>query len=808
MTNLVYMKKLLLSVFILILTSTSSWSQNIVYPWRATTAIVKSGENFEVWFNALPGQTVNSVELKGPYNAVNTTISSVSGDWVYDQMSGNKYNTKITVTVPTNSPADRYDLILKTTSGDVTSYGGVKIVKDYKSDYYLMHISDGHIYQNGYDSDAILKRKSAMLEMANIMDVQVLIETGDNMYNVRNHPEREEYFFLGNSTINTIGVSKISAATFITPGDHEGLNANDFAQGTAQENADFVNDYWGLQNHSFKYGNARFMNINNAWALSATNPGAHQYQIDDAITWLNGAGSGGNFFLTAGHVYDKMHSFINANTKLSLVLAGDKHHVYTTNPFSFTTGSPTIAFIAGSMREHFTFNLFRINNATGAYTNPAGPAGYANALFSGDLQVPSTWVPNLSMTYSASNDGTVDTNTATIENKFSFPILGAKVRFVVPKGQTYSATNGTIDQEFDGAQFHIIDVLTDVAADSSIQVYIAPGMGIDLCPLDPNKTTPGICGCGVPEGTCTINVTSLSISPTSAKLFLKVTKQITSTILPDTATDKSIMWSTSDASVATVDTNGLVTAVGAGNAIITAITTDGGFTATSNITVIADTNVFQAEDAELRGALVVANQPDYRGTGFVDYTNTTNDFIKWTIYSPTTENYNLTFRYASSTVRPLKLTINGVDVIPSLAFPATGSFAVWGTHMVSQLLTTGNNVITLTAIGSSGGNFDELTISKTLGLGDIEKNQMNKTVKISPNPLTDGILSVGSDGFDDDTNVRIIITNATGQKLYEKTVRDPCGNDINLAGKLADGVYFVTLESDQAKITKKLIVKQ
>ena len=86
--------------------------------------------------------------------------------------------------------------------------------------------------------------------------------------------------------------------------------------------------------------------------------------------------------------------------------------------------------------------------------------------------------------------------------------------------------------------------------------------------------------------------------------------------------------------------------------------------------------------------------------------------------------------------------------------------------------------------------------------------QTKKTLKIFPNPLTNNILSVGSDGFDDDTNVRIIITNASGQKLYEKTVRDPCGNDIDLKEKLVDGVYFITLKPDQQKITKKLIVKQ
>ncbi len=471
---------------LLILSSTTTaWGGNIVYPWRSTTAIVKSGAAFEVWFNADGGQSVNSVKLKGPYNEVNATMSIVKGNWIYDPLSGNTYNHKITVTVPAGTPADRYDLVLTTTTGDVISYGGVKVVTKFKDEYYILHISDGHLYQSGYDTDVLLKKKSTMIDIANIIDAQIIIETGDNMYNVRNHPEREVYYFLGNDAIGTKGMAKASAATFLTPGDHEGLNANDWVQATVQENADFVNDYWGLQNNFFKYGNGRFMTLNNAWGTSLTSNGEHQYEVEDAKAWLAGEGAGGNFFLTAAHCYNKMHHFINESKPLSLVLAGDKHHIYTANPYPFTTGSAVVAYITASIRDHFAFNLYKINNINGTFTTPTGTNGATNVLFSGDEANPATWVPYLKLTWSNENNGKSGTNTATIDNKFNFPITGAKVRFVVPKGYAYNVTNGTKEQEFDGTSVHVVDVTLDLTPNSTTEVSISSG------PLGLNSIKPG-----------------------------------------------------------------------------------------------------------------------------------------------------------------------------------------------------------------------------------------------------------------------------------------------------------------------------
>ncbi|MBB6735973.1 S-layer homology domain-containing protein [Cohnella sp. CBP 2801] len=59
---------------------------------------------------------------------------------------------------------------------------------------------------------------------------------------------------------------------------------------------------------------------------------------------------------------------------------------------------------------------------------------------------------------------------------------------------------------------------------------------------------------------------------------------MTATVAPENATNKNVTWSSSDANVATV-ANGVVTPVSAGTATITVTTQDGGYTASSTLTV-------------------------------------------------------------------------------------------------------------------------------------------------------------------------------------------------------------------------------
>ena len=97
-------------------------------------------------------------------------------------------------------------------------------------------------------------------------------------------------------------------------------------------------------------------------------------------------------------------------------------------------------------------------------------------------------------------------------------------------------------------------------------------------------------GSGNLTATCTITirvpVTSVSISPTTTTVNTGSTKPFTATVLPSNATNKTVSWSSDNTSVATVNSLGVVTGISAGSTMIRAQTVDGGFAATSAVSVV------------------------------------------------------------------------------------------------------------------------------------------------------------------------------------------------------------------------------
>ena len=72
-----------------------------------------------------------------------------------------------------------------------------------------------------------------------------------------------------------------------------------------------------------------------------------------------------------------------------------------------------------------------------------------------------------------------------------------------------------------------------------------------------------------------IPVSAISVTGASATVEEESTLQLTASVTPNNATNQTVTWSSNHTSIATVNTNGLVTGVSAGEARITATATDG-----------------------------------------------------------------------------------------------------------------------------------------------------------------------------------------------------------------------------------------
>lgn len=106
-----------------------------------------------------------------------------------------------------------------------------------------------------------------------------------------------------------------------------------------------------------------------------------------------------------------------------------------------------------------------------------------------------------------------------------------------------------------------------------------------------------------PHGTTT-PVTALKFGKTSVSININKAKtlQLSVTVVPDNASNKAVLWSSSDTSIAKVDTKGLVTVQKEGKAIITATAADG-----SGVKATCEVNVLTTDaNAALEGLKIYA----------------------------------------------------------------------------------------------------------------------------------------------------------------------------------------------------------
>ena len=121
--------------------------------------------------------------------------------------------------------------------------------------------------------------------------------------------------------------------------------------------------------------------------------------------------------------------------------------------------------------------------------------------------------------------------------------------------------------------------------------------------------------------------TFIALNKTSASLKATETLTLAATVLPENATNKSVIWKSSNEAVAVVDENGEVTAVAVGEAIITATTADGSnLSATCKVTVIPTLAVsIELDQTEAS----VEEKSDLQLTATILPEHTTNKEVAW-----------------------------------------------------------------------------------------------------------------------------------------------------------------------------------
>ena len=135
-----------------------------------------------------------------------------------------------------------------------------------------------------------------------------------------------------------------------------------------------------------------------------------------------------------------------------------------------------------------------------------------------------------------------------------------------------------------------------------------------------------------------INVTGVDLNLNSINMAVGENKTLTAAIIPSNATNKNVTWATSDKSIATVDGNGEVYAVSAGEAMITVTTIDGGYTATALIIVGEE----EASSDRVTGLVI---EPETMNLSEGDISNLTA-----VVYPVTAKNRNVTWKSSNESV--------------------------------------------------------------------------------------------------------------------------------------------------------------
>lgn len=308
-----------------------------------------------------------------------------------------------------------------------------------------------------------------------------------------------------------------------------------------------------------------------------------------------------------------------------------------------------------------------------------------------------------------------------------------------------------------------------------------------------------------------VAVTSVSLSPSTASLTVGGTQQLTPTVLPSNATNKSVSYSSNNTGVATVNSSGLVTAVSNGTATITVTTADGNKTSTCAVTVsTASGNYFTIKNKWTNNYL-------YDTGANVGYGPTVaNNNYKWEKVA-----VDATYFIIKNVGTGDIMHIENLNGAVQCTAGSTGWWsAQWSTENVDGTWVriknrwqTGSMIHIENLNGSAQyigaqnnwesaqWQFQNTIASKRVST--VETEVQNLAVSIYPNPAVNNEFNVALPELKQGDTAAITVTDINGRKVLVNQLQESG----KISHNLAAGIYVVTIKSNDFSISKKLIVK-
>ncbi|QSW89273.1 Ig-like domain-containing protein [Flavobacterium endoglycinae] len=308
-----------------------------------------------------------------------------------------------------------------------------------------------------------------------------------------------------------------------------------------------------------------------------------------------------------------------------------------------------------------------------------------------------------------------------------------------------------------------------------------------------------------------VAVTSVSLSPSTASLTVGGTQQLTPTVLPSNATNKSVSYSSNNTGVVTVNSSGLVTAVSNGTATITVTTADGNKTSTCAVTVsTASGNYFAIKNKWTNNYL-------YDAGANVGYGPTVaNNNYKWEKVA-----VDATYFIIKNVGTGDIMHIENLNGAVQCTAGSTGWWsAQWSTENVDGTWVriknrwqTGSMIHIENLNGSAQyigaqnnwesaqWQFQNTTASKRVST--VETEVQNLAVSIYPNPAVNNEFNVALPELKQGDTAEITVTDINGRKVLVNQLQESG----KISHNLAAGIYVVTIKSNDFSISKKLIVK-